>query len=295
MRVNRPRIGGVGIPHSLTYHVRSRRGRDYRLWLAWPQQPAPPAGYPVIYVLDANATFGTFVDAIRMRAHRPDATGVGPAIVAGIAYPVDTAYERTRRVYDYTPAGAKGGADGQEQGGGAAEFLDFIEQDIKPIVHASHAIDRTRETLFGHSLGGRFVLHTLCTAPELFETYVAVSPSIWWDREQLFGAVAALEHGPGRQHRDRRVMVTVGEYEQRLAPWLLGAPQAEAIAQRQQRRQMVDDAREMAARLAAICGSVRFDVFPAEDHASVVPVSIGRAIRFCAEPRVATAGAQAAG
>lgn len=283
----------VGIPHSLTYHVRSRRGRDYRLWLAWPQQAAPPAGFPVIYVLDANATFGTFVEAVRMRAHRPDATGVGPAIVAGIAYPVDTAYERTRRVYDYTPAGARG--EGQEEGGGAAEFLEFIEHEVKPIVRASHAIDSTRETLFGHSLGGRFVLHTLCSAPELFETYVAVSPSIWWDREQLFGAVAALELDPAHSHRNRRVMVTVGEYEQRLAPWQIGTAHAEAIAQRQQRRQMVDDAREMAARLGAICGCVRFDVFPAEDHASVVPVSIGRAIRFCAEPRPVAARVQAAG
>ena len=80
----RSAASGVSIPRSLTHHVRSRRGRDYRLWLAWPQQPPPSAGYPVIYVLDANATFGTFVEAIRMRAHRPDATGVGPAIVAGI-------------------------------------------------------------------------------------------------------------------------------------------------------------------------------------------------------------------
>jgi predicted alpha/beta superfamily hydrolase len=287
---------GVSIPRSLTHHVRSRRGRDYRLWLAWPQQPPPPAGYPVIYVLDANATFGTFVEAIRMRAHRPDATGVGPAVVAGIAYPVDTAYERTRRVYDYTPAGSRSEGDAREQGG-ATEFLDFVEQEIKPIVRASHATDIARETLFGHSLGGRLVLQALCSSPELFETYVAVSPSIWWDREQLFGAVADLERHSARRHRhrDRRVMVTVGEYEQRLAPWQIGTSKADAIAERQERRQMVDDAREMAARLSAICGTVRFDMFPAEDHASVVPVSIGRAIRFCAEPRGVAAQPEAAG
>ena len=72
-------------------------------------------------------------------------------------------------------------------------------------------------------------------------------------------------------------------------------PKADAIAERQERRQMVDDAREMAARLSAICGTVRFDLFPAEDHASVVPVSIGRAIRFCAEPRPVAAQSEVAG
>ena len=38
-----------------------------------------------------------------------------------------------------------------------------------------------RSILFGHSLGGLFVAYALLTRPDAFATYLAISPSLWWD------------------------------------------------------------------------------------------------------------------
>lgn len=54
-----------------------------------------------MYVLDGNSVFGTFVETIRLQSRRPEKTGIRPAIVVGISYPIDTPFS-TERFYDYT-------------------------------------------------------------------------------------------------------------------------------------------------------------------------------------------------
>ncbi len=50
----------------------------------------------------------------------------------------------------------------------------------------------TNETaIIGESLAGLFVMETLFQAPELFDTYIAIDPSVWWNHEYLLGAGAA--------------------------------------------------------------------------------------------------------
>jgi len=113
---------------------------------------------------------------------------------------------------------------------------------------------------------------------------VAVSPSLWRDRDAVFTAVGALQEDPARPLSDRRVLITVGEYEQTLAPWQVGQPGTDAIAQRRRDRQMVDDARRLAARLDPLTATVRFELFAGEDHASVVTLSISKCLRLCLAP-----------
>ncbi|MFC3216924.1 alpha/beta hydrolase-fold protein [Comamonas sp. JC664] len=47
--------------------------------------------------------------------------------------------------------------------GGADHFLDFIDQQVRPLVEGSLPIDTARQTFFGHSYGGLCVLHALLT------------------------------------------------------------------------------------------------------------------------------------
>lgn len=276
----------VTIPRSAEHVVRAGDGREYRLRLAWPAEPPPPAGFPIVYVLDANAMFGTMVESLRMRSRRPDATGVEPAVIAGIAYPGDAPDERARRTYDYTPPPSsepKPPDDGSSailETGGAPAFREFIDHVVKPAAQRDLRIDPARQTLFGHSLAGRFVLHTLLTSPTSFQTYIAVSPSVWWDREALFASVDTIAQDPARPLGACRVLVTVGEYEQVLAPWQRSGSRTEEIASRRADRRMVDDARAFAARLEHVSGEVRFDELAGEDHASVVLRSINQGLRF---------------
>jgi len=52
----------------------------------------------------------------------------------------------------------------------------------------------------GHSLGGLIAAYTLLARPEMFQAYIAISPSLWWDRERLTDSlVARLARGPQMQ------------------------------------------------------------------------------------------------
>lgn len=63
----------------------------------------PDSGYPIIYVLDGNAFFQTFHEAIKIQSVRAEKTGVSPRIIVGIGYPIEGAFSGEERCYDLTP------------------------------------------------------------------------------------------------------------------------------------------------------------------------------------------------
>lgn len=257
---------------------------SYRVLVAEPTGSTPPSGFPVVYVLDADAMFGTIVDAIRMRCRRPDATGVGPALVVGVSH-TGHADARARRVYDYTagPSSALDTTiDPAAQVGGAAQFLDFLRHELRPFVATCAAVDSRCQVLLGHSLAGYFTLWALLAGRADFTTYVSISPSLWWDQSALTSSTTKPLATPG--HRPR-VMLTVGEYEQQRAPWQPEGARTEDALKRRSERRMVDGARALADLLRRTAAfDVDFHQFPGEDHASVVTLSIARALRFTLPP-----------
>jgi hypothetical protein len=86
-----------------------------------------------------------------------------PMIVVGIP--------NTDRERDLTPVKA---ADRPGSGGGAA-FLQFLRQELFPHLEKNYRAQPYR-ILFGHSLAGMFAVHTLLTAPEVFQAHIAASP-----------------------------------------------------------------------------------------------------------------------
>src|SRR3546814_14658321 len=82
----------------------SGSGRGYQITVALPSRPPRQAGYPVIYVLDANIMLMTAIDAARAYDRRLDRQAGDDAVVVGIGYPagVDDGAER---MYDMTPPG----------------------------------------------------------------------------------------------------------------------------------------------------------------------------------------------
>lgn len=255
----------------------------YRVLVAEPTGPQPPDGFPVVYVLDADAMFGTIVDAIRMRCRRPDATGVGPAMVVGVSH---TGHEdpRARRMYDYTPGPSTAldtTVDASTSTGGAAGFLNFLQRDLQPFAATCTRVNPSHQILIGHSLAGYFTLWALLAGRADFTTYVSISPSLWWNRAAL--ADATTDHSSAPRPRTR-VMLTVGEYEQRRAPWQPDGPRTDDAIERRAERQMVDAAQALAETLRRTACDVDFHEFAGEDHASVVTLSIARALRFALPP-----------
>ncbi|WP_299671356.1 alpha/beta hydrolase-fold protein [uncultured Polaribacter sp.] len=68
--------------------------------------------------------------------------------------------------------------------GGSERFIDFIENELKPIIEDTYRTSAT-STIIGQSLGGLLLTEVVFKKPDLFDNYIIVSPSLWWDNESL--------------------------------------------------------------------------------------------------------------
>lgn len=251
-------------------------GYAYRIFVAAPAVPPPPAGYPVLYVLDGNAAFPVAAFLARGTAARSEVTGYQPPVVVGIGYPGDRDFDVAARRRDYTVASDKTGP--AETEGGANRFLDFIEHELKPLIAARYPVDRQRQALFGHSFGGLFVLHALFTRPAAFSTYLASSPSIWWaDKAVLRGLPALLESKTAP-----RVQISVGALEDD-PPKGNVSPDVRALVAS---RKMIPAARSLAGQLQESAGwerKVAYYELAGEDHGPVWMPAMTRGMQFFME------------
>lgn len=135
--------------------------------------------YPVVYLLDGNAHFASVVGMIQQLSQVNGNTVCPEMIVIGIP--------NTIRERDLTPT--KTGDDPflkqsspiriSEAGGGEA-FMSFIEKELMPYIDAKYPT-QPYKTLIGHSLGGLTVMNALINHTKLFNSYIVIDPSMWWD------------------------------------------------------------------------------------------------------------------
>jgi uncharacterized protein len=144
----------------------------------WVRMPAVPRGgkasYAVLYMTDGGPNVNEIGSTIDFLARN---NRIPPLIVVGIT--------NTDRVRDLTPshAGEKhsdGSVEPMPTSGGADKFLDFIQTELVPEVEKRFPTQPYR-IFTGHSFGGLFAIHALISRPDLFNAYIAVSPSLWWD------------------------------------------------------------------------------------------------------------------
>ncbi|WP_341987902.1 alpha/beta hydrolase-fold protein [Azorhizobium sp. AG788] len=275
------------IPDTVQFELAPRAGgAPYRIFLRIPPGAPPAGGWPTLYLLDGNAVIGTAADALRVQAAYPTGTGIADAAVIAIGYPTDGAYDSVRRSWDMgPPPGATyppHSPDGPEvKTGGADQFLAFITDELKPEIASRLPVDPTRQAIFGHSFGGLFVLHALFTRPDAFASWIAISPAIWWEEAVVLKSAARFEAAP----RPARLFLAAAEYEQALAPFHLRLEDHVERRARYAANRVVDNARDLAARLGALPGvQAEFALLEGETHMSVLPVAINRAIRFALGP-----------
>ncbi len=142
----------------------------------------------------------------------------------------------------------------------------------------------------GASLCGLFVLHTLFRHPEAYRTFVAGSPSIWWNDREVLKDEPAFDAAVSSGKVAPRVLITSDQWEQDDAsPDIPGSgPERETQLREMRAARMVDNARELAARLKALHGArgyeVRYVLFPEETHLTGVPASSSRGLVFSYGP-----------
>lgn len=75
--------------------------------------------------------------------------------------------------------------------GGSAAFRTFIRMELMPAIRQRYRT--TAETaIVGESLAGLFVVETFLQEPDLFDTYLAFDPSMWWNNGRLAGQADKL-------------------------------------------------------------------------------------------------------
>lgn len=141
--------------------------------------------YPVVYLLDGEGHFGSVVGMIQQLSEVNGNSVCPQMIVVGI-----TNTDRTR---DLTPTRVAGGPDLDSNfvrtSGGGENFTTFLEKELIPHIDSTYPTAPYR-LMIGHSLGGLMVLHTLVHRPQLFNAYLAIDPSLWWDGQKLLKQAA---------------------------------------------------------------------------------------------------------
>lgn len=152
--------------------------RRLNIYLPHGYSPDSTKVYPVIYLLDGSidedfihiaglVQFGSF-SWINM---------IPESIVVGIS--------NVDRKRDFTyPTNNKKDKKDFPTTGGSEKFIDFLESEVQPFIETNYKVDEIK-TIIGQSLGGLLATEILFKKPELFDNYIIVSPSLWWDDESL--------------------------------------------------------------------------------------------------------------
>jgi predicted alpha/beta superfamily hydrolase len=155
---------------------------DRTIYIHYPPPNPNANGYPVLYVLDADTHF-SLVSEYCDYLSRWDVNVIPEMIIVGIT--------NTDRVRDLTPTHntldyfGKVNADSWlKTSGGNEKFLQFIREEVMSYVNSNYAT-KPFNIFAGHSFGGITTINCMLTHPEMFNAYVAVSPSLWWDREHV--------------------------------------------------------------------------------------------------------------
>jgi predicted alpha/beta superfamily hydrolase len=144
--------------------------------------------FPVVYLLDGDAHFYSVVGMIHQLSEVNGNTICPDMIVVGIP--------NTDRTRDLTPTHVSSSSFGSfPSSGGGEKFTSFLEKELMPYIE-SHYPTAPYKILIGHSFGGLTVVNTLINHPGLFNAYVAIDPSLWWDDQKILkeAKVAIEQH-----------------------------------------------------------------------------------------------------
>jgi predicted alpha/beta superfamily hydrolase len=205
-------------------------GVKYRLYVRPPlREPGQGEKSASFYFLDAIANF---VPAAAMTFNYEHFNYLPAAYHVGIGYQdeADGVAKEHNRTRDYTPTEFAPPDDNHflaaspasyEGSGGANAFLDVVENEIIPFIESQYDVDRDERVLIGNSLSGLAAVHSLLTRPGLFQRYVIVSPSIWWDdwldaRDERYVMNTAQQTRNQAYPAETRAYFAVGDAEERL-------------------------------------------------------------------------------
>ncbi len=168
--------GEIVIGQTLTVHS-AILDEDRKILIGLPEgyeQSTDP--YAVLYLLDGDGHFHHTTGTISFLAGNNKMPGL---IVVGVT--------NTDRNRDLTPPVTTDTAFQARMptAGGADNFIRFMKDELIPYVD-QHYRTAPYRILVGHSFGGLLAVHSFVNDPDLFNAYIAISPSLWYDNQSFF-------------------------------------------------------------------------------------------------------------
>jgi predicted alpha/beta superfamily hydrolase len=233
--------------------------RILNIYLPEGYNPADSITYPVIYLLDGSADedFIHVTGLVQFNTF-PWIDRVPKSIVVGIA--------NTDRKRDFTfPTTIAEDKTKYPTTGHSDQFMNFIEKELQPYIEKKYKTNADR-MIIGQSLGGLLAAEILLKRPNLFNRYVIISPSIWWDNGSLLNFSSRIE----KDNFVTETSVYIGVGKEGATP----GPNP---------RVMEDDARLLAQKLKRSKSksvTVDFDFLPQENHATIGHQAVFNALRL---------------
>jgi len=215
--------------------------------------------YPVIYLLDGSADedFIHIAGLVQFNSFEW-ISQIPKSIVIGIAtvdrrrdFTFPTTIERDQKKFPTS--------------GHSAQFISFIEKELQPFIEKKYKTNNSK-MIIGQSLGGLLETEILLKKPALFNKYVIVSPSLWWNNGSLLNQDAvAFDHNFNQQ---TDIYIAVGKE---------GATPTDIP------REMEEDARLLFEKINQIKNKsikVYFEYLPKENHATILHQAVSNSFRI---------------
>jgi predicted alpha/beta superfamily hydrolase len=214
--------------------------------------------YPVIYLLDGSADedFIHIAGLVQFNSFEW-VNQVPKSIVVGIAtvdrrrdFTFPTTIEKDKIKYPTT--------------GHSDKFIAFIEKELQPFIEAGYKTNAFK-TIIGQSLGGLLATEILLKKPALFNNYIIVSPSLWWNNGSLLNQPEAIL--PDNFNQSMDIYIGVGK---------------EGLTPTEIPRVMEVDANLLADKIKVSKNKtvkVYFDYLPKEDHGTILHQAVANAFK----------------
>ena len=215
--------------------------------------------YAVVYLLDGSAD-EDFIHIVGLYQFNSFEwiNRVPKSIVVGIA-----TVDRRR---DFTfPTTIAADLKNYPTTGHSDRFINFLEKELQPYIQKKYKTDSSK-TIIGESLGGLLATEILFKKPALFDKYIIVSPSLWWDN----GSLLNLKSDAVIKAITTKTDIYIGVGKEGVTPTKIP-------------RVMEVDANVLADKIKVTENknvNVIFDYLPQEDHATIMHQAVFNALRL---------------
>ncbi|MGN6568645.1 MAG: alpha/beta hydrolase [Flavipsychrobacter sp.] len=233
--------------------------RELNIYLPDSYNPSDTVAYPVIYLLDGG-TDEDFIHVVGLVQFNtfPWVNRLPKSIVVGIV--------NKDRKHDFTfPTTVKADKEKFPTTGGSKTFISFLEKELQPYIKAHYKTNDNR-TIIGESLGGLLATEILFEKPNMFNKYIIISPSLWWDN----GSILKRKMSISATSPANRTRIYIGVGKEGLAPT-------------EESHVMEVDANVLADKIKALNNgniSLYFDYLPEETHATIAHQALLNAFKI---------------